>query len=306
MEALGDLSVYEPDYLISLEQYHVVVANMMKITQDPGIAFSLSDLANPNDFGIVGYAMISAATLRESLDISQKYSSSLMGRPLRIDTIRETSPGFEIVFSSPSPITGAIHRFECEELHVQGIKITQILTGKQPLIDRISFTYPEPPHHALYRKFFNCPIEFDAPRTVLRILEPELNTPIQNRNQELFSVCVQHCHQVMSALGDTDLLCSHLRSLFLTTPNRLPNIETASATLGMSASTLYRKLDDLGQSYQAIKNGFRFDLAREYLRSGHMPAKQIAYLLGFNSPSTFSRAFKSWSGQTVGQFLKNL
>ena len=95
VEALGDLSVYEPDYLISLEQYHVVVANMMKITQDPGIAFSLSDLANPNDFGIVGYAMISAATLRESLDISQKYSSSLMGQPLRIDTIRETSPGFE-------------------------------------------------------------------------------------------------------------------------------------------------------------------------------------------------------------------
>jgi AraC-like DNA-binding protein len=36
-----------------------------------------------------------------------------------------------------------------------------------------------------------------------------------------------------------------------------------------------------------------------------MTPKQVAYLLGFTSPSNFSRAFKGWSGQTVGHFLDN-
>jgi AraC-like DNA-binding protein len=80
-------------------------------------------------------------------------------------------------------------------------------------------------------------------------------------------------------------------------------LNAAGLALAMSSSTLRRQLESSGQSYQGIKDEFRFDLAGEYLRSGHMAPKQVAYLLGFTSPSAFSRAFKGWSGQTVGQFL---
>ena len=109
----------------------------------------------------------------------------------------------------------------------------------------------------------------------------------------------------MKSIPGDSLLRSRLRSIFLTTPGALPDLSQASTTLGISVTTLRRQLDADGLSYQAIKDEFRYDLAREYLRSGRMSSKKVSYLLGFAAPNAFSRAFKSWSGQTVGEFLKS-
>ncbi len=295
--------VANPEYLISLDQYQRVVANMMALTNNPGIAFSLGDESNLNELGIVGYAMISAKSLRQALDIWLKYSNSLVGVPINVESFHDVSPGYELVVSSKSS-AGVFQRFETEELLAQGMRLVEMLTGIKPVVGKVSFSYPKPAHHALYKEVFKCPFEFSAPQTVYRVLEPELDVPIQTMDEELFRVCAEHCGQVMTSMASTGRLRSQLRSLFLASPGNLPSIASASAALGMSASTLHRQLTTQGQSYQGIKDQFRFDLAKEYLLSGHMAPKQVAHLLGFTSPSTFFRAFKSWSGQTVGQFLE--
>jgi AraC-like DNA-binding protein len=77
----------------------------------------------------------------------------------------------------------------------------------------------------------------------------------------------------------------------------------AARRLGLSTRTLRRRLEQENTSYQDLLDQFRRDLALEYLRSGHMAPKEIAYVLGFSSPSTFRRAFKTWTNETVGEFL---
>ena len=294
-----------PDCLISLDQYEAVVANMMRLTGNPGIAFSLGDVfINVGEFGILGYAMLSARSLRQASEVWMEYSKSIAGTPTTIASYRKVSPGFEMSFASPLK-SGLLHRYETEELLVQGIKRVAYLTGVEPVMRKVSLAYPEPPHRAMYEAFFKCPIKFDAPKTVIRMLKPELDAPIQTRNEELFQVCAQHCRQVMRSFPQAGLLRGQLRSLFLTTPGDLPDLKRASMALGISVSTLRRQLDASEQSYQAIKDEFRFDLAREYLLSGHMALKQVAYLLGFKTPSAFSRAFKGWSGQTVVEFVSS-
>ena len=109
--------VTNPNYLISLDQYYAVVANMMRLTNNPGIAFSLGELGNVKDMGIVGYAMMSARTLREASMVWMEYSNSLIGASTNIQYIREVSPGYEMTFSSGSRFN-ALHRFETEEILV--------------------------------------------------------------------------------------------------------------------------------------------------------------------------------------------
>ena len=72
--------------------------------------------------------------------------------------------------------------------------------------------------------------------------------------------------------------------------------------LGMSARTLRRHLQDEGHSYQTLARDFRADLAREYLASTNMTAKEVAYFLGFDDVHYFRQAFKSWTGQTVNEY----
>jgi AraC-like DNA-binding protein len=291
------------DYMITLEQYEAVVANMMELTGNPGVAFTVSDiLIDVRELGILGYAMLSANSLRQAVAIWMEYSNSLAGTPTNIESTRDISPGYEMTFSSPLK-GGVLHRFETEELLIHGMERVTYLTGIRPVISKVSFSYPEPPHSAMYREHYQCPVVFDAPKTVVRVLQPELDVPIKTRNEELFQICAQHCQKVMRLIPEAGILRSQLRSLFLLTPANLPDLCEAGLKLGLSVSTLRRQLDASGQSYQAVKDEFRFDLAREYLLSGHMSSKQVAYLLGFQTPSAFARAFKGWSGQTVGDFL---
>ena len=233
--------VSEPGYLITIEQYYALVANMIRVTGNPGVAFSLGKSASLIDYGIVGYAMISASSLHDATDVWIKFSNSLVGSPMRTDWYA-ASPGHELTFSSPSNI-GELHRFETEEMLVQGINIIRDLSGIAPVFKKVSFSYPEPAHRQLYDDTFKCPLEFDASRTVARIIRPDFNAPMRTKNEELYKICAEHCREVMSSLSDAGMLLSQLRSLFLTTPSRLPTLEQAGSALGMSANTLLRQLE---------------------------------------------------------------
>lgn len=290
-----------PDTLITLDQYSTVVANLYRLSGDPGIAFVVGRSMRMSDFGLVGYAMLTARTLRDVIDVWIKYSHALVGQYSQT-AWGDGSHGDELHYHSPVE-TGMLHRFEIEQTIVSGSHIVQELTGVETVYHSIDFSYPEPPYRQLYEQHMKCPLQFNAPRTVVRLSRPSFNAPVRTMNEEIFSICAEHCSKVMTLLPNASALLSRLRSLFLTQPGHLPDQEEASQKLGMSASTLARRLEASGLNYQGIKDEFRYDLAREYLRTSRMPPKKVASLLGFSTPSNFYRAFKAWSGQTVREFL---
>lgn len=82
--------------------------------------------------------------------------------------------------------------------------------------------------------------------------------------------------------------------------NSMPNLTEVSQRLGVSTPTLRRHLHQDGINFQAIKDAVRRDLAISYLQNPHLNLNDIALYLGFSEPSTFHRAFKSWTGVTPG------
>jgi len=69
--------------------------------------------------------------------------------------------------------------------------------------------------------------------------------------------------------------------------------------MGMSKSTLARRLKSLtNKSPIEILAEYRFSLAKRLVENGDMPISEIAYSVGFNDPSYFSRRFKELYGVT--------
>ena len=85
-------------------------------------------------------------------------------------------------------------------------------------------------------------------------------------------------------------------------PDGPPNQQQIAEALHVSNRTLQRKLKDEGTSFMDLLQDTRLQLARKYLRHPNRSVVETAYLLGFSEPSTFSRAFKRWTGTAPADF----
>lgn len=76
------------------------------------------------------------------------------------------------------------------------------------------------------------------------------------------------------------------------------NVDDVASRLAVSRRTLQRHLSNEGTTFQEILDGLREKLARHYLHQSDYSSTQIAFLLGYEDPNSFSRAFRLWTGET--------
>lgn len=75
-------------------------------------------------------------------------------------------------------------------------------------------------------------------------------------------------------------------------------MQMVCAKLGVSSRPLQRRLQDEGSSFQQTLDALRNSLAHHYLQNSSMSGAEISFLLGFEDPNSFIRAFQGWTGTT--------
>jgi AraC-like DNA-binding protein len=81
-------------------------------------------------------------------------------------------------------------------------------------------------------------------------------------------------------------------------PGGLATMDAVARKLAMSRRTLQRHLEAEGLTFSRVLQETRQALARHYLEKTTLPAAEIAFLIGFEEPNSFYRAFRDWTGQT--------
>jgi AraC-like DNA-binding protein len=81
-----------------------------------------------------------------------------------------------------------------------------------------------------------------------------------------------------------------------------PSIDKIAKSLGMSARTLQRRLEEAGTTYQRVLDEVRRESARRLLANTEIDTEEVAFLLGFEEYNSFTRAFQSWEGTTPKQW----
>lgn len=81
--------------------------------------------------------------------------------------------------------------------------------------------------------------------------------------------------------------------------------EDVAFALGISRSTLQRRLRDVGTSYQAVLDATRRDMAVRYLTKTTLRADEIARVLAYRDANSFSRSFRRWTGQAPFAFRQD-
>jgi AraC-like DNA-binding protein len=78
--------------------------------------------------------------------------------------------------------------------------------------------------------------------------------------------------------------------------------EDVALALGISRSTLQRRLREEATSYQAVLDATRRDMAIRYLTKTTLRVEEIASVLAYRDANSFSRSFRRWTGQAPVAF----
>ena len=128
-----------------------------------------------------------------------------------------------------------------------------------------------------------------------------------------FNACIS-TSKILKRYADTELNIVRLGLSFKEKVSRVigllldgttPKLEQVSEQLNMAPWTVRRKLLEEGVSFQQTLNDTRKEIAISYVRDTLLTLGEIAYLLGFGSPTAFQRAFKRWAGIAPGQLRQS-
>ena len=74
-----------------------------------------------------------------------------------------------------------------------------------------------------------------------------------------------------------------------------------SEQLHMTPRNLHRKLQKEDTSFKVLLTEVRKELAKQYIQDRSKTLTEISYLLGFSEASSFSRAYKGWTGRAPSE-----
>jgi AraC-like DNA-binding protein len=298
---IDEAQLRDPDARIPLSAivrlWHAAVLRI----PDPTLGLRLGCDACAREFGLVGYTMAFSGTLQAALTRLARYdrivSESLVvhldagaeGTWVRVDA----EPALQ-AFRPAADARLAALLSVCREIAAAPLA---------PLT--VHLPYRRPADVKEYEKFFRAPLEFGAPATALLLGPDDLARPVSSSDEALTGYLDQLAQQILTTLGSEQTNRDRVRRLLWSSlSDGIPDLDAVARQLGMSARTLQRRLREEDTTFAAVLSEFRQDMARPLLRDGRLAVSEVAFLLGYEDPSSFQRAFRRWSGRSPRAFRR--
>jgi AraC-like DNA-binding protein len=163
------------------------------------------------------------------------------------------------------------------------------------------------PNSNLIGAIFNCSVYSGQQRNSLTVESSWLQWPVIRTYVDLRSILGLLSLALIPwpSPASIKIRVTQLITKTISRHGRAPSLDEVASLLDRSSSTLRRQLQHEGTSFQALKDAWRLQRAKELLQS-EKPLTDIASILGFESNSVFSRAFKSWTGVAPSIFRATL
>lgn len=149
-----------------------------------------------------------------------------------------------------------------------------------------------------YESFLGARLRRDG-RHRVSFARADAERPFLTSNEPLWAAFEPELRQRLADLEAPVTTATRVRAALLEgLPSGLFTMEAIARKLALSKRTLQRRVEAEGTSYQRILSETRESLARHYLAKSALPAAEISFLLGFDEPNSFYRAFRAWTGTT--------
>lgn len=287
--------MHEPRVRFTLDQYTEILRSLWKELDDEFFGLSVK----PVHFGT--FALFCELSMKEGRvgaaleKQAECFKLATEGIRWRLDDSGEQAV-LSLSINQTEPNTDNILT---EYLLAMTHRFAGWLAGERIPLEQVCFDYPQPDYVNEYDVLFGCDYLFEQPSSALKFPKACLNWPIVRTAEELIPFLKQSpVGMLVRPETDKSFVIKVRRILLDNSGDELefPSFEDVAEKLGVSAGTLRRRLKEDNTSYQMLKDGIRRDVAIELLCDPSKSVFEVAYAVGFSETSTFSRAFKAWTG----------
>ena len=180
-------------------------------------------------------------------------------------------------------------------------KFCRIIAGDDLNPARVCFRQEEPADTGYYYEVFRCPVEFGCEHTMLVLNIADVDKRLPGSNAELAKLNEHIVVRYLAHSAKKDIVNQVKAAIIDNLSNGSVTEKTVSESLFMTPRNMHRKLQKEETSFKQLLTEVRQDLAQQYIQDRSKTLTEISFLLGFSEVSSFSRAYKGWTGKAPSQ-----
>lgn len=281
---------------LTTDQYFALWRAIEAESGDPTLPLTIGAGISVESFDPPVFAAMCSVDLNTALGRIAHYKRLVMPMRLQVDVgDRATTLGLEWLETVNEPPPNLV----ATEL-VFFVQLARIATRAEIKPLEVCATTPMAPS-ADYESYFGVKVK-RGDMSTLTFRATDARLPFLTANEKMWEFFEPDLRRQLSELEAAATTTDRARAALLELlPAGGASMREVARKLGTSTRTLQRKLKQEGISFQGLLNSTREELAKYYLRSSAMSGAEISFLLGYDDPNSFFRAFHSWTGTTPEQ-----
>lgn len=291
-EGIDPESIFDAGARVSVDKFQALDLRAQDLSGDPHFGLKSAEFARPAHLGALGFAWLASSSLRSAFARLSRYSRLIQDK-LKIE-LEEDEEYFTVRIDARIPLQRASMR-EDQQLAIM-TRFCRIIAGKEFAPARVCFKQDEPANTAYHYELFRCPIVFNCDSTALVMRQEDMDRRLTGSNAELATLNEHIVIKYLAHSEKQDIVNQVKAAIIDGLSNGAVTEKSVSEALFMTPRNVHRKLQREGTTFKQLLNEVRQDLAKQYLQDRSKTLTEISFLLGFSEVSSFSRAFKGWTG----------
>jgi AraC-like DNA-binding protein len=296
-EAGFDLShLGGPDARCPLSKTGTLWRVALEATGDEAFGVKLASYFTHTAFHALGYGLSASSSLKEAFERVQHYShvvSDAVGyRFYRCGAEYHfyIEPRTEVPIESIDALVGT------------HLRMCRSLIGREFSPLSVELRRPRPTVIDDFERLWRAPLRFNADHNRLRFDTTSIERVLDSGNPELARLSDAVSARYLARIERHNMEARVRTVLAQRLQHSEPTQEQVAEILNVSARTLQRKLGDSGTTFKKIVDETRHAQALAHFSMPQMSVNEVAHLLGFSCTSSFTRAFRRWTGLSPSQW----
>ena len=265
----------------------------VKRIDDPALPIAIGKSAVVDGFGVLGYALYTAPTSQHSLEVLARYHDLIndTGRWSLVVTPQRCCVGWE---RSGGRTLGM--RLANEQVLASFIALADRITPDPIAVQEVRINHSPPRDTSAHEAHFRAPIHWNAGEDAI-LLDPGFLTTTPRGFDPVTTAFFEGVlEQEMSKLGPAGSWKHRVATVVgARLSGGLPTLAQVAKELDSSPRTLRRRLSEEGARFDALVVELQRSRADAMIDRGAL-MRDVAFAVGYADESSFSRAYKRWTG----------